>query len=471
MKSGYYIRITVQVQFPVYVSPKTQSIGDCYNNPLIYWDPSGHAYDPLPTSGPGMTQSQSNINSAYNAMIGGYISYNEYASNVKLNGGTPVADPRAGSSSSNTGSNTGGGGGGGSSSSSSSGGGLRGVDFGPNEGADWLRTGSGLSFEEFWGVTPYGMAYYTGFTGSGNQSDPKNSGLWYQGTFTKSSDLIIDSTSVGNLGIYTYSNGELKSIPGIMLASTDIPKGILASAYMSPGISSNSLAITLWDKAYIEDKDLQTLRSNVKIWDNPLSTQGQKNAAAASTRAIRESYIQDLNSKGYDFRLLSNGYVEERIIKTIPAQGGDGSFSVEVSINYTITWQVSEKMATLTNVSGKVTSMKDGFRCINTEIYIAKFGSDFNNYVQKEHEEYNIKGLSFSYDVNWGSIVDTEDETTALLGANVTFQFQRGGAPVEKINIINLINSDNNDQTPSATDVFDDVLNHIVDVLKRPRGR
>ena len=32
-----------------------------------------------------------------------------------------------------------------------------GVNFGQNEGADWLRTGSGKSFEDFWGVGPYGM--------------------------------------------------------------------------------------------------------------------------------------------------------------------------------------------------------------------------------------------------------------------------------------------------------------------------
>jgi len=48
---------------------------------------------------------------------------------------------------------------GGSSGGSSGGGGLGGVNFGPNEGADWLRTGSGLSFEAFWGVTPFGMAF------------------------------------------------------------------------------------------------------------------------------------------------------------------------------------------------------------------------------------------------------------------------------------------------------------------------
>ena len=43
--------------------------------------------------------------------------------------------------------------------------GITGVDFGPNEGADWMRTGSGKSFEEFWGCGPYGAPLPEKFTG------------------------------------------------------------------------------------------------------------------------------------------------------------------------------------------------------------------------------------------------------------------------------------------------------------------
>ena len=71
----------------------------CANNPLKYVDPSGHSYERLPTSGSGMTQAQININSAYNAMNGGWLSYENYAKNVILNGGTPVANPSSTSSS------------------------------------------------------------------------------------------------------------------------------------------------------------------------------------------------------------------------------------------------------------------------------------------------------------------------------------------------------------------------------------
>ena len=71
-------------------------------------------------------------------------------------GSTPATTKNTGSSTSY---DDGGGSGGGTTSATKNSGGLNGVTFGENEGADWLRTGSGLSFVEFWGVTPYGMAY------------------------------------------------------------------------------------------------------------------------------------------------------------------------------------------------------------------------------------------------------------------------------------------------------------------------
>ena len=52
----------------------------CHNNPIRYRDPSGRS-------------PEGNIQSAYNAWQGGYISYAQYAFNVWLNGGTPVANP------------------------------------------------------------------------------------------------------------------------------------------------------------------------------------------------------------------------------------------------------------------------------------------------------------------------------------------------------------------------------------------
>ena len=50
----------------------------CYNDPVNYVDPSGH-------------DAESNINSAFNAWRGGYITYEQYAENVRLNGGVPVS--------------------------------------------------------------------------------------------------------------------------------------------------------------------------------------------------------------------------------------------------------------------------------------------------------------------------------------------------------------------------------------------
>ena len=53
----------------------------CANDPVNYADPSGHS-------------PQSNIKAAYDAWKGGYLSYNEYADNVRLNGGTPVSNSK-----------------------------------------------------------------------------------------------------------------------------------------------------------------------------------------------------------------------------------------------------------------------------------------------------------------------------------------------------------------------------------------
>ncbi len=49
----------------------------CENNPVMFVDRCGLSAD-------------SNIKSAYNAWQGGYITYNHYADNVRLNGGTPI---------------------------------------------------------------------------------------------------------------------------------------------------------------------------------------------------------------------------------------------------------------------------------------------------------------------------------------------------------------------------------------------
>jgi hypothetical protein len=207
----------------------------CVNNPLIYFDPTGH-------NNTLSDWDKANLNSTQQKQVAGAKQDYEYAKSIGDTKG--MADAHAfaekirsqaagggysggtdGSSyistSTNTSSNTGSGSGGGGSGGNNPGGGnARGVTFGENEGADWLRTGSGLSFEEFWGVTPGGTAYYTGFTNTGNSIDPSNAGLWHQGTFTKSSDLIIAPASFENqngLGVYTYSNGELKNIPGVLI--------------------------------------------------------------------------------------------------------------------------------------------------------------------------------------------------------------------------------------------------------------
>ena len=118
-----------------------------------------------------MTEAQSNINSAYNAWQGGYITNDEYAANVVLNGGTPVPNPTP-TPAGNTG-----------------------VDFGPNEGADWLRTGSGLSFEEFWGVGSYGTPLLKSTANINNYEQSPG-----YGTFSSKNSNNAELNSVGCSG-------------------------------------------------------------------------------------------------------------------------------------------------------------------------------------------------------------------------------------------------------------------------------
>ena len=206
--------------------------------PVKYRDPTGRAYEPLPTSGAGMTQAQSNINSAYNAMIGGYITYDAYAANVKLNGGTPVADPRASNNSSpssttgssntspsstTSGNNT-------TSSPSAPATGLNGVNFGPNEGADWMRTGSGLSFEEYWGVGPYGTPLLDGtikpsVPGGASPSSPPAAGTPGNGVGVTTTQLAGTPSGGGIKTTTTVDvmvNGNITTINNVMMISDSV---------------------------------------------------------------------------------------------------------------------------------------------------------------------------------------------------------------------------------------------------------
>ena len=128
----------------------------------MYFDPSGHTRVTV-TLPNGSTQT-ANVNSSGHTIMnngsrppaGSTVTFpngNTYSVVSNPSGAGGVSGVRLPSSSGSSGSGSSGG------SSGGSGGGLGGVNFGPNQGADWLRTGSGLSFEAFWGVTPFGMAF------------------------------------------------------------------------------------------------------------------------------------------------------------------------------------------------------------------------------------------------------------------------------------------------------------------------
>jgi len=120
----------------------------CNNEPIMYFDPTGHSRVFVDVRSDG---------SRWIPEARGYV----HPVTGSVVSRTPEWTTSGGSSSSSGGSS-----GSGSTGGSSGGGGLGGVNFGPNQGADWLRTGSGLSFEAFWGVTPFGMAFSNQATSS-----------------------------------------------------------------------------------------------------------------------------------------------------------------------------------------------------------------------------------------------------------------------------------------------------------------
>ena len=208
----------------------------------MYYDPTGHdpvkviveykGYNWAATIDNGVTTMADGSRPPAGAIV--HTKDGDY---VAQGGNTPGVRVGTTSSGSGSGGNTGNGSG---NSSVSGSGGARGVDFGPNEGADWLRTGSGLSFEEFWGVTANGATYYNGSVQAPNRNTTNSTGsneagLWMYGTFTKNSDLIISSygqntgQSTPNVAPWTTPyNPAQQQVGGIfLLGKDDIKQQIL----------------------------------------------------------------------------------------------------------------------------------------------------------------------------------------------------------------------------------------------------
>ena len=105
--------------------------------------------------------------------------------------------------------------------------GNNGVNFGPNEGADWLRTGSGKSFEEYWGVGPYGVPLGGG-NGSGNNAatfTKLSSGGTPAGTPTT---IYIPSTT--NAGSYVQSTGYLANGQAFLANGNKVERGTIVQS-------------------------------------------------------------------------------------------------------------------------------------------------------------------------------------------------------------------------------------------------
>ena len=227
----------------------------CINNPIKYFDPNGHASTFVQTRSDG---------SYWEPMAGKSGAYvDKTTGNVVST--TPEWTTSGSSGSGSSGSSSSG------SSSSGGSGGLGGVNFGANEGADWLRTGSGLSFEEFWGVTPYGNEYYNGVVNAGGNSGANikglsDTGVWLQGTFIKMSNLI--NVTVNNIAYNTTQETvSLSQQQQLVFAGLGISPSVLNRYAM--------LYIQRQYKYYIFYND-NTDKDNGSLWKEDHTTRASK---------------------------------------------------------------------------------------------------------------------------------------------------------------------------------------------------
>jgi len=134
----------------------------CENNPIKYYDPTGHSANGVnfgPNEGADWLRTGSGLS------FEDYWGCGPYGAPLTTTT-TPTTTPTTTTPKGSTSPTTG---------TSSVPSGTNGVNFGPNEGADWMRSGTGLSFEEYWGCGPYGTPSTISYLKESNDVNPKNS--------------------------------------------------------------------------------------------------------------------------------------------------------------------------------------------------------------------------------------------------------------------------------------------------------
>ena len=106
-----------------------------------------------------------------------------------------------------------------------------GINFGPNEGADWMRTGSGKTFEEYWGVGPYGV--------------PIDNSTSNDAISSSCGSIHVSNPETG----YTYSNSITDNGNGVYTANATVDTW-LGSVDVTYKIDNGVIRFTFADNNY-----------------------------------------------------------------------------------------------------------------------------------------------------------------------------------------------------------------------------
>ena len=269
---------------------------------------------------------------------------------------------------------------------------VTGVNFGPNEGADWLRTGSGLSFEEYWGVGPYGAPISTPSapaTGNNGVNFGPNEGAdWLR---TGSGLSFEEYWGVGPYG--TPLGGSSPSVAYSYSSNVaPDPQPNLPPDAFSPPKSSGNVEIVI-NGTVINN----TMNINGSAWGN-------------ANQIARQLGIK-FNTRDYDYYLASNGVYIARVNDLIKAAGlGDCMSWWNDSLGMHVT--VNED---LKNAPVKMIRSGNEIKITGYVVFTGRYEDTYSN-TSTSYAQLAIDGMEHF----WSS--STNGETYTINGQTVTVE-------------------------------------------------
>ena len=245
------------------------------------------------SSGSSSSSSSSGSGSINNVINNNTSSASKNASSSSSSGSNKSSSSNSSSSSS-------------SSSSSGSNNANSSINFGPNEGADWMRTGTGKTFEEFWGVGPYG-AKLTGKSNSDQTKSKKqkannshaenlNANSVIASETCKKDPIVVQTPS----GLLIYV-GNTTPLEGKIYGNlTDIMQGLVGDIDDSPAEKAGYVS---WDK---DNKRTGILINGVRVY---FSLNGTQEGVTYKAKLLQEKD----ESKTVNVRGIVNNEISYRI--------------------------------------------------------------------------------------------------------------------------------------------------------------